>query len=156
MHKLVKGKEHLLRMAALFLAGIVVFVIARALFVPKGFGVYGHYRAGALADNAARPIVYAGRATCVECHADESGVWKAGKHARVGCEACHGALAAHAEDPSKVKGVRPNPKTLCLTCHSQNVAKPAKFPQIDPKEHMEGNACSGCHDPHAPDKEPKK
>jgi hypothetical protein len=27
---------------------------------------------------------------------------------------------------------------------------------VDPKTHMDGGACNGCHSPHAPDKEPKK
>jgi hypothetical protein len=156
MHKLLKGKEHLFRMAALFLGGICLFMIARSLLVPPGFGVYGHYRAGALADNRARPISFAGREACLDCHTDEGAVWKAGKHARVGCEACHGALARHIEDPSKNKAVKPDVRTVCMKCHSMNVAKPAKFPQVDPKEHMEGGPCGSCHNPHAPDKEPKK
>ena len=39
------------------------------LLVPSDFGVYGFYRAGALNDVKARPIAYAGRAACEECHA---------------------------------------------------------------------------------------
>jgi hypothetical protein len=156
MNRLFKDKEHLVRAAGLFLAGIVVFVIARAILVPKGFGQYGHYRGGALADVRSKPVVYAGRAACVECHTDEGDRWKGGKHKGIGCEACHGALAKHAADPSALKPEKPDPKTLCLSCHAVNVAKPAKFPQIDPKTHMDGGACTTCHDQHAPDKEPKK
>jgi hypothetical protein len=156
MHRFIKDKEHLFRVAALFAAGVVLFVIAKAVLVPKDFGVYGHYRAGALADNRARQPVFAGRAACADCHGDEADLLKGGKHAGVGCEACHGALGKHAQDPSAAKAVKPDPKTLCATCHLTNVAKPRKFPQIDPKEHFEGNACGGCHSPHAPDKEPKK
>ena len=66
-------KEHLVRVAALFAAGVLVFVALQSLLVPKGFGGYGHYRAGALDDNRARPLVHAGRGACVECHAD---VWR--------------------------------------------------------------------------------
>jgi hypothetical protein len=156
MNRLFKDKEHLLRVAGLFGAGLVLFVAARAVFVPKGFGDYGHYRSGALADVAARPVAYAGREACVECHTEEGDRLKGGKHKGVGCEACHGALAKHAADPSALKPVKPNAKTLCLTCHLTNVAKPVKFPQVDPKSHMEGAACLTCHDQHAPDKEPKK
>ncbi len=156
MHKFLRDKEHLVRMAGLFGAGIVAFFILQALLVPKGFGEFGHYRAGALDDNRARPISFAGRAACLDCHGDQGDVLKGGKHAGLGCEACHGALAAHAEDPSAHKGFKPEIGTLCVRCHLANVAKPAKFPQIEPKEHFDGGPCGGCHDPHAPDKEPKK
>lgn len=156
MNRLFKDKEHLVRVAGLFVVGIVLFVIARAILVPKTFGQYGHYRGGALADVRARPVVYAGRAACVECHTDEGDRLKGGKHKGIGCETCHGALAKHAADPSSLKPAKPDPKTLCLTCHQTNVAKPAKFPQVDVKTHMDGGPCLTCHDQHAPDKEPKK
>jgi formate-dependent nitrite reductase cytochrome c552 subunit len=141
-------------MAALFAGGVVLFVIARAVLVPKGFGLYGHYRAGALADNRSQPLVHAGRAVCGDCHTDKKDELAGGKHAGVGCEACHGALARHAEDPS-VKPARPEPKTLCVRCHLANVAKPKKFPQIEVKTHFDGGDCHGCHASHAPNKEPK-
>ena len=63
MQKFFRDKEHLVRVAALFAAGFVLFVLARALFVPKGFGLYGHYRAGALADNRARTGASRGEAS---------------------------------------------------------------------------------------------
>ena len=156
MQKFFKDKEHLVRMVALFAAGFVLFLIAKALFVPKGFGDYGHYRAGALADNRVRPIGFAGRAACGECHTEQRDGLKDGKHAGVGCEACHGPLARHAEDPSALKPVKPDVNKICLTCHVANVAKPRKFPQIEVKTHFDGNPCGGCHNPHAPNKEPKK
>ena len=155
MQKFFKDKEHLVRMAGLFAAGLVVFVLARAIFVPKGFGLYGHYRAGALADNRSRPVSFAGRALCGDCHTDKKEELAAGKHTGIGCEACHGPLAKHAEDPSALKPERPEPKALCLGCHAANVAKPEKFPQIDPKAHFDGGDCHGCHASHAPNKEPK-
>ena len=52
--------EHLLRMAAIFVAGAVLFIVVRGLLVPEDFGVYGHFRAGALDDNRQRPLVHAG------------------------------------------------------------------------------------------------
>jgi len=155
MQKFFKDKMHLVRMAALFAAGVVVFVLARAIFVPKGFGLYGHYRAGALADNRSRPVSYAGRALCGDCHTDKKEELASGKHAGVGCETCHGPLARHAEDPSALKPAKPEPKTLCVGCHLAGVAKPRKFPQIDPKAHFDGGDCHACHASHAPNKEPK-
>ena len=146
---------HLVRMAGLFLAGIVLFVIARKAFVPDGFGELGHFRTGALADNMARNPVFAGRTACGECHSDEPDRLKAGPHAKVGCEACHGALGRHASGESEDKPALPDAAKLCLVCHRQSVSKPAGFPQVDPKDHMDGSGnCVGCHDPHAPDKEP--
>lgn len=155
MRHLIKDKEHLFRMAGLFVVGIVLFVVARAILVPKGFGTLGHYRPGALADNAKRVPVFAGKAACLECHTDMIEKQKGSKHASVNCEACHGAQGVHANDPEK-KPVRPDPKAVCLVCHTANVAKPKGFKQIDPKTHMEGGPCNECHAPHHPEKGPEK
>jgi Cytochrome c7 and related cytochrome c len=147
-----KHAAHLVRMAALFVAGVVVFLGLRALLVPKDFGLYGHYRAGALDDVRARDITFAGHETCEACHSDVAEARTGGKHARIGCEACHGAQARHAgaEDPAAAKPQRPNAQ-LCLTCHAQNVAKPRGFPQIEPKEHAEPGTCLTCHKAHRPE-----
>lgn len=146
---------HLFRMAGLFAAGIVAFLIAREAFVPDGFRELGHFRTGALADNMGKGPVHAGRQACGECHSDEPDLLKAGPHAKVGCEACHGALGAHASGESEEKPARPDAGRLCLVCHRQSVSKPIGFPQVDPKEHADGSGgCGGCHDPHAPDREP--
>ncbi len=142
-------------MAGLFALGIVVFLVARKAFVPEGFGELGHFRTGALADNRAQKPVHAGRAACAECHSDEPDRLKSGPHERVGCEACHGALGAHAAGESDVAPGKPDSGKLCLVCHAQSVSKPASWKQVDPKEHGDGSGtCGGCHDPHAPDREP--
>jgi len=151
MQKFLKDREHLVRMAGLFLAGLALFLIVRALFVPKGFGEYGHFRTGALADNAARPMAYAGRDACESCHPDVVEERKGSRHATVNCEACHGALAKHAEDPSRTKPVRPDGQKVCLVCHGQDMAKPTTFKQVNPKEHMGSGACNTCHKPHHPE-----
>jgi hypothetical protein len=143
-------KEHLVRVAALFAAGVLVFLALQALLVPKGFGAYGHYRAGALEDNRARPLAHAGRDACVECHSDVWEVLQRGKHGQVRCEACHGPLARHAEDPSAGKAVKPDSKLLCVRCHQESVARPVKFPQVDAAGHAGGEACTTCHKAHDP------
>jgi len=150
MRQLFRDSEHLLRLALLFGAVGVAFLVARALLIPEGFGTYGHYRAGALEDNRARPVTFAGRAACLDCHDTVDAAKKAGKHAGVGCEACHGALAAHVDDPTSAAPAKLDPKTLCLVCHEENVAKPSGFPQIDPKNHAGDDPCQSCHAPHAP------
>ena len=151
MRHLLASKEHLVRLAGLFAGAFLLFVLVRAALVPEGFGRLGHYRPGALADVAARPVVFAGRAACGDCHEDVAGKLHGGKHAGVGCEACHGPHAKHAADPVSVQAVKPDPKALCPVCHAANAAKPVKFPQVDVKEHADGASCTECHDPHHPD-----
>jgi hypothetical protein len=151
MRNFFKDREHLARMAALFLAGVVIFLIVRALLVPKDFYEYGHFRTGALADNAARPMAFAGREACESCHPDVVDVRKGSRHATIGCEACHEALAKHADDPGRVKPVRPDARKVCLVCHRQDVAKPKGFKQVNPQEHMGGELCNSCHKPHHPE-----
>ena len=147
--KPLKDAEHLARVAALFLLGVAAFFLAQRLFVPEGFGKYGHYRAGALEDRRNLPLVFAGRAACEECHTDVAEAKAKGKHARPACEACHGPLATHAADPS-VKPVRPDGRTVCLRCHTALVGRPASFPQIDVAEHAPKGLCTECHVAHDP------
>jgi Cytochrome c7 and related cytochrome c len=143
-----RDAEHLARLAGLFLVGGVLFVVVRAALVPDDFGVYGHYRAGALADNASRPIAYAGQPACLECHSDAGGVKRAGAHAPVSCEACHGPLAPHAAGEVTTPP-RPGP-TLCLVCHATSTGRPAWMKQIVPAEHAGEEGCTTCHQPHTP------
>jgi hypothetical protein len=156
LERAFKESAHLVRVAGLFAVGIVGFVGARMALVPKGFGTYGHYRAGALEDNRARPAAFAGRDTCEVCHSDVAEARKGAKHERIGCEACHGAQARHAnaEDPATAKPQRPDAQ-VCLVCHTANVAKPRGFPQIDPRQHEKPGTCLACHVAHRPGDAPK-
>jgi hypothetical protein len=147
--------EHLARVAGLFLAGVILFLVVQALFVPPGFGVYGHFRAGALDDNRAHPLSYAGQAACQECHADVAEVRKAGKHGGVSCEACHGPLSGHATDPSAAPAQRPDAGKLCLVCHTANVAKPQGFLAIAVEDHAGTESCLTCHTAHNPGAAPE-
>jgi len=150
MRRMFQDTEHILRVAALFVAGILLFLVIRAVAVPKDFGVYGHFRGRAIAENQARPLVFAGHRACEECHSDVRDVKKGGKHARVACEACHGPLATHAGDPTETEPERPDGRTTCLVCHTPSVAKPAGFPQVDPREHGDAGPCVACHHAHNP------
>ena len=144
-----KDAGHLFRLAAIFLAGILIFVVIRTFLVPRSFGQYGHYRGNAIAEIAARPIRFAGHQTCEACHTDVLEKKKNGKHAQVNCEACHGALARHADDPSFDPG-KPDTAVLCVRCHAASAAKPKLFPQVAAAEHSGGLACQTCHQPHNP------
>ena len=153
MKPIFGSAEHLVRVLLLFAAGLLAFLGLRALLVPPGFGAYGHYRAGALDDNRALPVSFAGRAACAECHDAEPAALAKGRHARIGCEACHGALAAHAQDPEG-KPQRPQAPGLCLGCHDRARGRPAGFPQIDPADHAGAASCTECHSPHEPGTQP--
>lgn len=141
---------HLVRPAAVLLAGLAVFLVVRSAVVPKGFGQYGHYRPAALELIRQRPLAFAGQATCVACHDDEATARAAGKHAHVACEACHGPQAKHTEDPVGIKPVLPDVAVLCARCHEKDAAKPKNFPQVVTAEHSAGLACNTCHQPHNP------
>lgn len=142
--------SHLFRMAALFAAGILIFLVARSFFVPKDFGVLGHYRLGALEDAKQRPITFAGQAACVECHSDIGDLRKTARHAKVSCESCHGPLASHAAGEEPLKPAHPDGLKTCLGCHVKSPSKPSAFPQIEVADHAGDNKCSECHNPHAP------
>lgn len=149
MPRSFKDYEHVLRMAGLFVTGIVVFLIVRWVMVPSDFGVYGFYRAGALHDNTLRPMVYAGQSTCAECHTEILDQRKGTRHEKVNCESCHGPLATHASGDVINPG-KPDPKTVCAPCHVKMDGRPAFQPQVDVKEHSGDALCIDCHKPHSP------
>ena len=141
---------HLFRLAGVFVAGVLLFLVIRSFLVPKSFGEYGHYRGNALAEIAARPVNFAGHETCETCHADAFDKKKDGKHAHVNCEACHGPLAKHADDPGSVTPAKLDTAVLCVRCHEANAAKPKSFPQVVSADHSNGLPCDTCHQPHSP------
>jgi hypothetical protein len=153
MRNRFQDSEHLIRAAILLCVGLAAFLALRTFLVPGDFGTLGHYRESALVDNRAQAVSYAGQRLCEECHADVGESRVESKHARVACEACHGALAGHAEDPTAVAPAKLPPEDLCLTCHAFNLARPASFPQVKRDEHSGGEACSSCHAPHHPEVE---
>jgi len=145
-----KEAGHLFRFAGLFVLAFLVFLVVRHYVVPKSFGEYGHYRGAAIGEMAAHPVKFAGHETCEGCHTDILDVKKKGKHAQVNCEACHGALANHANDPASVVPVKPDTAVLCARCHTMSAAKPKGFPQVVPADHSTGLPCETCHNPHSP------
>ena len=145
-----KDAGHLFRLAGVFVAGLLIFLVIRGFLVPKSFGQFGHYRADAVTEIAARPIKFAGHESCEGCHADVLDKKKNGKHAGVNCEACHGPQAQHVDDPTSVKPAKLDTAVLCARCHEANAAKPRNFPQVDTEEHSTGLPCDTCHQPHSP------
>jgi len=141
---------HLFRFAGLFVVAFLVFLGIRGFVVPRTFGQYGHYRAAAIGEIAARPVHFAGHQACADCHTDVVDAKAKGKHAQVNCEACHGAQAQHVADPADVVPAKLDTAVLCARCHQASAAKPAGFPQVEPADHSNGVACETCHNPHSP------
>jgi len=151
-----KDTEHLIRLTIVTLIAVVAFVVLRAAVIPASSGQYGHYRGAAIAETAARPIVFSESEACESCHAEEAAQKKLGKHVVVACEACHGALARHADDPSGLTPAKLDTAVLCARCHEANSAKPKFFPQVVTADHSSGIACDTCHLPHKPKIEDEK
>jgi hypothetical protein len=145
----MKDAAHLFRFAGLFVIAFLAFWAIRGFVVPKSFGKYGHYRAAAIDEIAARPMHYAGHDTCETCHTDVLDAKKTGKHAHVNCEACHGPQSQHAADPS-ITPAKIDIATLCVRCHAASAARPKAFPQVIAEEHSNGVPCETCHQPHSP------
>jgi Cytochrome c554 and c-prime len=137
-------------MAGVFAVGFAVFVTGRSFLIPPDFGKFGFYRAGALDDVMARPMKYAGEETCVVCHSAVDEARQNSRHQRIHCEACHGPLLSHVNSDFTTKPAEPNPRLLCLTCHTKMAGKPDTFPQIVPTGHFGDGACTDCHQPHHP------
>src|SRR5690348_10908425 len=96
--------------------GAAIFLVVRTAVIPHSFGQYGHYRGDAIGEIAARPIAFAGHQVCESCHTEVVDQKKLGKHVVVPCEACHGALAAHAEDPASVTPPKLDTAVVCSRC----------------------------------------
>lgn len=154
----LRHTKHVFRAALLLVALIVALVLGRSLFVPDTWGEHGWYRAAAVDDHRAHAVRHAGDAACGECHDDVLATHDGGVHVTVRCELCHSVMSSHVVDGEVVAEM---PKTdsveLCARCHRHLNARPAGFPQVNPRQHladmdvdMEPNVCVVCHDPHSP------
>ncbi|MBI5622408.1 MAG: hypothetical protein HY924_01380 [Elusimicrobia bacterium] len=149
----MKDIEHLLRVAAIFLVAIALFVAVRSVVKPESYGKLGRYRAAALDEIKALPVRYAGQQECGPCHKTQAREKAGSSHRGISCESCHGALAAHAAAPKTAKALKPEESSMrgfCLRCHEAAVSKPAKFPTVEGGKHNPDMACSMCHKPHSP------
>ena len=144
--KSFKDAEHLFRLAAVFVAGLVLFLLARGFLVPRSFGQYGHYRGTAIAEIAAHPIAFAGHQTCEACHSDvlevkerlhmrgplRSVPWGAGKACGRPCsvsrqnwkQPCFAPVATKRTSPnrrsfrrSSRRSIQAEPPAICATSH---------------------------------------
>jgi hypothetical protein len=62
-------------------------------------------------------------ANCLQCHASlKESASVLPKYANIQCEACHGAGAQHAANPTKGYGHIADLQTICSTCHTQTIS----------------------------------
>ncbi len=151
-------KSHLIRLAAVIVGGIVIFLIIKAVVTPASWNYKDWYRSDSLALNASYETAYGGNDSCATCHQEVNEELAEFKHKSLSCESCHGALADHVKDGEKIADAKVDDQSTwqCLNCHAARVNKPVNFPQFDKKkieEHREmedGMICTACHTPHDP------
>lgn len=135
----------------LLAAGIVSsYGMARHFLTPPSFGQYGFYRGAALSEATARPLVYAGKKSCAECHAEVAEKLAGFGHKTLSCEGCHGPGWAHEQELVDI----PKPDaSFCIRCHEASPSRPKTHKQVVLKDHYSGS-CIECHLPHAPSEAP--
>jgi len=146
----------IVRLVLLTIGIVGSYMVARYFLTPKSFGDYGWYRGDALTESASQPRTYAGKKACGECHTDELEQLSSFEHKTLSCEVCHGPALKHVDEPD-VEEYTPDKKRVksCLVCHEENPSRPAWLKQIDVRDHYSGEACKGCHKPHAPSEVPE-
>ena len=142
--------QQVVRLGLLIAAAVATLVGARSFLVPETFGELGHYRADAVKSVAARPMKFAGRQACADCHDEVGNTLATGNHRGLSCEVCHGPAALHVENPDTLKPPAPRDREFCPRCHAYDPSRPTGFPQVDPATHQPLTPCINCHKAHAP------
>ncbi len=143
-----KIPEQYRRLGILIIGGFLTVIFLREQFIPSDFGELGHYRTSALVNEKNKPLVYAGREKCEECHEEEVSKIENSYHKLLSCETCHGPGLKHAEGEGEI--IIPRKREECLKCHEYIVSRPTGFPQVDPYLHNPPKQCTECHNPHDP------
>jgi hypothetical protein len=155
-------KAHIVRIALTLVGIVVVGVLLRPVLLPADFGKYGHYRPGAVDDEASRLARNLSSESCFDCHPLIRKLHVNGTHKDISCEVCHGAFGDHVKDDAVyaampvVRGQEIRP--MCLRCHTKVVqAMPPKdlklvaLPtHLEEKKVRTIHVCNQCHHVHAP------
>jgi hypothetical protein len=167
----MNAAKHFIRLVALLVIAAAGFLFVRSKVVPADFGKLGHFRASAIADDAAREPRHLGSAACAECHPNIFEPWSKGKHHIPQCENCHGPAMLHvkvvsedsvAKYPDKIKkyknALRPTTGIReCEWCHLKTFERPSTLKFITSVgEHITtmggtftpSSKCIDCHNPH--------
>jgi predicted CXXCH cytochrome family protein len=150
--------KHIFRVFILLVLVVIAIILGRGLFVPDSWGLYGGFRGDNVEQQRAKAVHHGGDASCQKCHEEEFDTHEGGGHAAVRCEVCHGPVSIHVSGDKKIAAMPMNRgRDLCLRCHRKLEARPATFPQVEPRAHVDENggdwgdeACIECHIPHAP------
>jgi len=143
-------REQVRRLGLVIAVVVGAVVVIRFVIIPPSYFSTRLHRAGTVRREVAKPIRFAGMATCRECHSDVYETKVGGYHRGLACETCHGPSAEHAEDPMSVKPYAPRDRKFCPVCHAYDPSRPTGFPQINPTTHNPLKACITCHQPHDP------
>jgi len=139
------------RLLPLFAVFVILFLVARYFLIPDSFGEYGHYRYNSVAENKAKPLHYAGKAMCADCHEEKVESLASDAHSGLACETCHGPGLAHANLEDSASLIIPDSREFCGLCHSFNPTRKLKvIAQVDLSDHNVDKKCIECHNPHMP------
>ena len=97
---------HYVRLLGVIAVAIAAFAGARWKAVPKDFGKLGHFRAGAIAEAAAREPRHLGSQECSDCHDEIYAAWTGGKHSKPQCENCQRRLDRRLSGPDQAESSR--------------------------------------------------
>jgi len=130
----------------------LIVVIVRFFILPEWLISARPHQAAKVVREMAKPMHYAGMASCRECHQEQYDAKAKGYHRGIGCENCHGPSAEHAahKDDKTLMPRKPREREFCLACHGYLASRPNGFPQVDGQKHNPRKRCAGCHDPHDP------
>lgn len=155
-------KNHIFRPLLVVIALVVAFLVVRAWFVPKAFGVhergytYGWYNQANEQVWKNVSLKFRAPEDCRDCHEENASSVASSPHGIILCQNCHGPALDHPTNPESLE-INTN-RGLCLRCH---VALPyptsqrARIAGIDPLTHNPTKACVTCHNPHDPTEEVK-
>lgn len=150
-------KNHVWRPLFAVIGLVVVFLIARYVYVPKDFGTgergyrYSFHRKSNEAEWKSFTVKYKTAEYCKDCHPDNYANIMKSRHAVVNCENCHGPAREHPSDPPKLGKERS--REHCLRCHfylPYPTSGRANIRGVDPEKHNPGIDCPTCHNPHKP------
>lgn len=164
MHKESRSKynSHLIKLIiAMVVFGVAAF-FGRQLFIPDTMGQYGHYRGADIEDQRNIQVKLQTNESCFQCHKPIRKIHKAGVHATVSCEICHGPYGSHIKEGEKI-GALPVKRDedinqLCLRCHNKVIqARPREsIKMVGMPEHLQDkkvrldHTCNQCHMVHDP------
>jgi predicted CXXCH cytochrome family protein len=152
-------KNHVWRPVIVVIGIVALILAARAVYVPKDFGVYDRgyiyswHRKGDEDFWKNFKIKYQGKEYCKDCHDKNYVQISRSPHRSIMCENCHGPAVDH---PSEAwpKLVIDKSREQCYRCHvslpypTSGRSRIRGFP--DPEKHNPGIECVMCHNPHSP------